>query len=252
MNRESARPLVSAWFCSGHSPPLSQTGQSSGWLMSSISIVPCWALSATAEVSWVLTTMPSATVVVQDAAGFGMPRPLPASVTSTRHCRQAPIGSSSGWSQNRGTWMPSCSAARMIRVPLGTLISKPSIVTVTRSSAGWSAGRSGARVMSVRSHELGLPQPRRDAAGDVVQVLLPEVLQRAGDRAGRAVTEGAEGPAVDVVAGVQQRVQVLVGARSGQDPAEHLDHPVRPLPARRALAAGLVRLERRPLVDRVD
>ncbi len=94
--RDSARPLLIAWFCSGHSPPLSQTGQSSGWLISSISMMPCWALSATADVSCVLMTMPGMTVVVQDAAGFGMPRPLPMSVTSTRHCRQAPAGASSG------------------------------------------------------------------------------------------------------------------------------------------------------------
>src|SRR5215204_4197677 len=218
--RESARPLVSAWFCSGHSPPLSQIGQSSGWLTSSSSIVPCWALSATAEDSWVFTTMPSATVVVQEAGRLRHPRPLPASVTSTRHCRQAPMGSSSGWSQNRGIWMPSCSAARMISVPFGTVTSKPSIVRVTSSSTGGSAGRSGARVMSVRSHELGLPQPRRDAAGDVVLVLAAEVLQRGGDRAGRAVTEGAERPAVDVVADVQQLLEVLLGALAVLQPAQ--------------------------------
>ena len=100
--RDSARPLLIAWFCSGHSPPLSQTGQSSGWLISSSSMTPCCALSATAEVSWVLMTMPGMTVVVHDAAGLGMPRPLPMSVTSTRHWRHAPAGSSSGWSQNRG------------------------------------------------------------------------------------------------------------------------------------------------------
>ena len=118
-NRESARPLDIAWFCSGHSPPLSQIGQSSGWLISSISIVPCCALSATGEVSWVFTTMPSATVVVQDGGRLGQAAAV-AARTSTRHCRQAPIGSSSGWSQNRGIWMPSSSAARMISVPLGT------------------------------------------------------------------------------------------------------------------------------------
>ncbi len=83
--------------------------------------------------SWVLITMPGITVVVQDAAGLGMPRPLPMSVTSTRHWRQAPAGSSSGWSQKRGIWMPSCSAARISSVPLGTEISMPSMVTVTRS-----------------------------------------------------------------------------------------------------------------------
>ena len=88
--RESLRPCAIAWFCSGHSPPLSQIGQSSGWLMSSSSITPCWALSATGEVSWVFTTMPSATVIVQEACGFGIGRP-PIS-TSTRHWRQAPAG----------------------------------------------------------------------------------------------------------------------------------------------------------------
>ena len=40
VNRLSPRPLDIAWFCSGHSPPLSHIGQSSGWLMSSSSITP--------------------------------------------------------------------------------------------------------------------------------------------------------------------------------------------------------------------
>ena len=79
-----------AWFCSGHSPPLSHIGQSSGWLMSRNSITPRCAFSATAEVSWVCTTMPSVHVVMQEASGLCWPS------TSTRHWRQAPIGSSSG------------------------------------------------------------------------------------------------------------------------------------------------------------
>ena len=53
-NRVSPWPLDIAWFCSGHSPPLSQIGQSSGWLISSSSITPRCAFSATGEVSWVL------------------------------------------------------------------------------------------------------------------------------------------------------------------------------------------------------
>ena len=48
-------------------------------------MVPCCAFSATAEVTWVLTTMPGATSRVQEACGLGKPRPFPASVTSTRH-----------------------------------------------------------------------------------------------------------------------------------------------------------------------
>ena len=116
-NRVSPRPLDMAWFCSGHSPPLSHIGQSSGWLISSSSITPCCALSATADVSCVLTTIPSVQTVVHEASGLRWPS------MSTRHCRQAPIGSSSGWSQNLGIVMPMISAARMTSVPLGTLIS---------------------------------------------------------------------------------------------------------------------------------
>ena len=132
-NRDSPRPLDMAWFCRGHSPPLSQTGQSSGWLISRNSMIPCCALSATGLVAWVLTTMPSATGSVQEAWGFGNGRPLPASGMSTRHWRHAPTGSRSGWSQNRGIWTPTSSAARISRVSLGTLTWMPSMVSVTRS-----------------------------------------------------------------------------------------------------------------------
>ena len=95
--------------------------------MSSSSSVPSCAFLATGEVSWVFTTMPSVTVVVQAVSGLRWPS------TSTMHWRQAPTGSSSGWSQKRGIWMPSSSAARMTSVPLGTATSKPSMVRVTRS-----------------------------------------------------------------------------------------------------------------------
>jgi len=90
VNLVSPGPLDMAWFCSGHSPPLSHIGQSSGWLISSSSITPRWAFSATSEVSWVRTTMPSVHVVVQEANGLRWPS------MSTRHWRQAPTGSSSG------------------------------------------------------------------------------------------------------------------------------------------------------------
>src|SRR4051794_20732784 len=92
---------------------------------------PCWALSATGEVTWVFTTIPGATSSVQEACGLGIGRPLPASGISTRHCRQAPTGSSSGWSQNRGISVPISSAARITRVPFGTLTSTSSMVSVT-------------------------------------------------------------------------------------------------------------------------
>ncbi len=94
--------------------------------------MPACALLATGDVSCVLTTMSAATVVVQAATGLRWPS------TSTMHCRHAPTGSSSGWSQNRGTSMPSSSAARMISVPFGTLTGSPSMVSVT-----WSGGGAG-------------------------------------------------------------------------------------------------------------
>ncbi len=158
VNRVSPWPVVMAWFCSGHSPPLSQMGQSSGWLTSSSSMTPRWAFSATGEVSWVRTTMPSVHTVVQEASGLRWPS------TSTRHWRQAPIGSSSGWSQNRGIWIPSSSAARMTSVPLGTAISKLSMVTVTgldrRGATAWH------RWLPARSVRLtGLPHTTVEAAG---------------------------------------------------------------------------------------
>ncbi|CAM5508838.1 hypothetical protein SVIOM74S_10172 [Streptomyces violarus] len=93
------------------------------------SITPFWAFSATGEVRWVLTTIPSVHVMVQDAMGLRWPS------TSTMHWRQAPAGSRRR-RENRGISMPSCSAARMTRVPFGTLISTPSIVSDTRSSGG--------------------------------------------------------------------------------------------------------------------
>ena len=73
VKRVSPCPFDMAWFCSGHSPPLSHIGQSSGWLMSSSSITPRCAFSATGEVSWVRTTMPSVQVVVHEASGLTCP-----------------------------------------------------------------------------------------------------------------------------------------------------------------------------------
>ena len=95
--------------------------------------MPRCAFSATADDSCVLTFIPCATSTVHDACGLGKPRPLPASGISTMHWRQAPCGSSRGWSQKRGIATPMRSAARMISVPFGTLTWTPSIVRVTRS-----------------------------------------------------------------------------------------------------------------------
>ena len=67
--RDSPGPNASVWSCSGHSPPRSHTGQSSGWLTSRNSSTPSW-ICFTASLC-VCTTMPSVTGVVH--AG-GKPR----------------------------------------------------------------------------------------------------------------------------------------------------------------------------------
>ena len=106
-----------------------------------------------------MTTMPSETASVQDACGFTRPGGpiivlrLPSRsgiATSTRHCRQAPTGASSGWSQNRGICTPICSAARITSVPLGTLVSTPSMVSVTRSVFSMPSGRSSLSMTVMR------------------------------------------------------------------------------------------------------
>jgi hypothetical protein len=70
--------------CSGHSPPLSHTGQSSGWLANSSSSTPSWACFTWAVV--VRTTISGCTAVLQAVWRPRMPS------TSTRHMRQAPRG----------------------------------------------------------------------------------------------------------------------------------------------------------------
>ena len=78
---------VRSW--SGHSPPLSQSGQSSGWFRRMNSSTACWPSAALALVCAVRSAMPSWAVSVHAAWSFGMPS------TSQRHMRQAPTGAPS-------------------------------------------------------------------------------------------------------------------------------------------------------------
>jgi hypothetical protein len=84
MKRDRPAPQPNEMSWSGHSPPLSQTGQSSGWFTSRNSTTAFCACFTRSEV--VFTTMPSRTAVEQEVWSFGMPS------ISTRHIRQAPTG----------------------------------------------------------------------------------------------------------------------------------------------------------------
>ena len=99
-------------------------------------MVPFWALAATSLVAWVSISMPSMAVMAQEGWGLGILRTTPSRpgiATSTRHWRQLAEGFSSGWSQKRGMRTPTCSAARISNVPLGTATVAPSILMFTRS-----------------------------------------------------------------------------------------------------------------------
>ena len=92
--RDSPGPNARVWSCSGHSPPRSHTGQSSGWLISRNSSTPsCTAFTLG---DCVLTTMPSVTGVAHEIC---MPR-MPS--TSTRHMRHMPTGFMRSCQQKRG------------------------------------------------------------------------------------------------------------------------------------------------------
>jgi hypothetical protein len=87
--RLSSGPNVYEKSCSGHSPPLSQTGQSSGWLISRNSNT--LALAATTSGAFVETTMPSVHMVEQAVCSFAIFSIL------TRQTRQDPSMPSPGW-----------------------------------------------------------------------------------------------------------------------------------------------------------
>src|SRR5712672_52585 len=89
-NRLLSTPYAMAWSCRSHSPPWSQIGQSSGWLMSRNSITPSRAFFTSLDL--VLTSggsplgpgRQSRTPQAQLATGLGEP------LSSTRHMRKLP------------------------------------------------------------------------------------------------------------------------------------------------------------------
>ena len=82
--RVTAGPQRNVRSWSGHSPPLSQSGQSSGWFRRMNSSTACWPSAAFALVCAVRSSRPSCAVSVHAAWSFGIPS------TSQRHMRQAP------------------------------------------------------------------------------------------------------------------------------------------------------------------
>src|SRR5205085_6518791 len=123
-------PYAIAGSCRPHSPPWSQTGQSSGWLISRNSITPSRALRTIGDL--VLTTggspfgpgRQSRTPQAHEATGFGEP------FSSTRHMRQLPAIDSRSWKQKRGISAPAASHACSSVYSGGTSISLSSTMSL--------------------------------------------------------------------------------------------------------------------------
>jgi hypothetical protein len=87
-----------AWSCKSHSPPWSQIGQSSGWLISRNSITPSRAFLTMGVLVNISGGSPlgpgrrSLTDMAQLACGLGGPP-----FTSTRHMRQLPATDRRSW-----------------------------------------------------------------------------------------------------------------------------------------------------------
>ena len=93
--RDSPGPNASVWSCSGHSPPRSHTGQSSGWLMSRNSSTPSCDLSSPRRTACARPCRRRPASCTQ----AGSPR-TPS--TSTRHMRHMPTGFMRSCQQKRG------------------------------------------------------------------------------------------------------------------------------------------------------
>jgi hypothetical protein len=89
VKRLLSEPKIIDWSCNSHSPPWSQIGQSSGWLISKNSITPSLAFFTKSVV--VLMFMFGITGMAHEATGFGD------FSTSTRHILQFPAMDKRGW-----------------------------------------------------------------------------------------------------------------------------------------------------------
>src|ERR1051326_7436765 len=132
-----------AWSCRSHSPPWSQIGQSSGWLISRNSITPSRAFFTIGVL--VLTTggspfgpgRQSRTPQAHEATGFGEP------FSSTRHMRQLPAIDRRSWKQKRGISAPAASHACNSVYSAGTSISLSSTISLVIAVSGLSESAVG-------------------------------------------------------------------------------------------------------------
>ena len=159
-------------------------------------------------------------------------------------------GRAAGGRRSAGSAMPSCSAARMTSVPLGTLISIPSMVRLTRSVRCSTAPLPGVPVVTVIRRALPRRRWRPPGRTDIRRcsrcAMYSSRKYWMEDVTGLvAPSPSAQNDAPeDVVGQVEQLVEVASGLPSpALEPVQDLHQPVGALAAGRALAAGLVLVE---------
>src|SRR5215467_2721580 len=140
--------------------------------------------------------------------------------------------------------MPRPFAASITVAPLRTSVSLPSMVTF-----GISGGLSLAKRRRGRIPRLG---HHAALVIDVVLELAAEMLDEALHRQGGGVAERADGAPGDVVGDVDQQVEVLVLSLAVLDAVDHAVEPAGSLAAGRALATGLLEVEIRQALERLD
>src|ERR1044071_4682134 len=176
-----------AWSCRSHSPPWSQIGQSSGWLISRNSITPSRAFFTIGDLVRITFGEPSLfgirsfTAIAQEACGFGGPPG-----TSIRHMRQLPAIESRSWKQKRGISAPAASHACSNVYSGGTSISRPSTMSSVMMSP------------SLRGHAHRLGMRVCHILVDAPLDLGAEVAQQPLHRPGGAVAERTDGVALDL------------------------------------------------------
>src|SRR4051794_341128 len=186
-----------AWSCRSHSPPWSQIGQSSGWLISRNSITPSRAFFTIGDfVSKTfgepsLFGIRSRTFIAQEACGFGGPP-----TTSIRHMRQLPAIESRSWKQKRGICAPAASHACSSVYSGGTSISRSSTMSLVMMPP------------SLRRHAHQLRMRVCRILVDAALDLRAEVAQQALHRPGGAVTKGANGVPLDLLGHIHQHVDL--------------------------------------------
>src|SRR5882757_9744638 len=176
--RLESTPYAMAWSCRSHSPPWSQIGQSSGWLISRNSITPSRAFFTIGERVEIMRGVPSLfggksfTPMAQEACGFGGPP-----TTSIRHMRQLPAIESRSWKQKRGISAPATSHACSSVYSGGTSISLPSTMSLVMSvprhpDEQRSRDRQARRDIEPREQREAAPEPvMRDRAHAHLAVL---------------------------------------------------------------------------------